>query len=271
MGEKRAIIAAGGHLPLQLARVQNELGFDVTLLALEGSADPATVKAADLCFNVLAVRQITEALKARGVTTCIFIGAMQRPDLAVSVVDAGLEDVLARLKASPGGDDALLRAVIGHFEAEGFTILSAEAAMTDLKAPAGCLTVRTAEDYSRDVVRGIDVLRALAPFDVGQACIIADTQVIAIEGPEGTDAMIARAGSILSAQKRDGGVLIKLPKMGQDRRIDLPAIGPLTVENAIKAGLKGIIFQAEGALLIEQDKCVALADQGQIFLEGKRL
>ncbi len=269
MPERLAIIAAGGDLPLQIFQAQKLQENDVVLLALEGIASEATQASADEVADILAVSKIVDFLKAAQCTQCVFIGRLDRPDLSNPPDDAGLHDVFQRFAANPGGDDALLSAVLGHFEDQGFEIIGADTLMLDFKAPAGCLTVATADHDARDIERGIALLQALSPFDVGQACVISQGQVVAVEGPEGTDAMLSRAGSILNARGGQSGVLVKLPKTSQDRRIDLPTIGPQTIANAIAAGLKGLVFQAEGALLIDRQACIAAADKAGFFIEGR--
>lgn len=269
MPDRLAIIAAGGDLPLQIFHAQKRQGNPVFLLALEGIASEATCASADAMAQILAVSEIVTCLKAAKCNQCVFIGRLDRPDMSNLPDDAGLQDVFQRFTANPGGDDALLRAVLGYFEDQGFKVIGADTLMLDFKAPAGCLTVATADDDKRDIERGIALLQALSPFDVGQACVISQGQVVAVEGPEGTDAMLARAGNILNARGGQSGVLIKLPKASQDMRVDLPAIGPKTITNAIAAGLKGLIFQAEGALLIDRQTCIDAANKAGFFIEGR--
>jgi DUF1009 family protein len=117
-----------------------------------------------------------------------------------------------------------------------------------------------------DIERGIHVARVLGAADVGQGCVVQQGLVLAVEAIEGTDAMLARAGTL----QRDGfgGVLVKLCKPGQDKRADLPTIGPDTVRHAAAAGLKGVAFEAGATILAEREACVAAADAAGLFLLG---
>lgn len=117
-----------------------------------------------------------------------------------------------------------------------------------------------------DIVRGVAVVRALGAADVGQACVVQQGIVLALEAIEGTDAMLARAGAL--ARPGPGGVLVKLVKPGQDRRADLPAIGPGTVLAAAAAGLRGIAFEAGGTILTDRPALVQAADDARLFLIG---
>jgi DUF1009 family protein len=117
-----------------------------------------------------------------------------------------------------------------------------------------------------DIARGAEVVRALGSVDVGQGCIVQQGIVLAAEAIEGTDQMLARAGAL--ARPGPGGVLVKLVKPGQDRRADLPTIGPATLLAAHAAGLRGVAFEAGGTLLTDRDACIAEADRTGLFLLG---
>ena len=116
------------------------------------------------------------------------------------------------------------------------------------------------------------MIAALGPFDVGQAVVVADGHVLGIEAAEGTDNLLARIGD-LRGQGRvttppGVGVLVKAPKPGQDRRFDLPAIGPQTVENVARAGLAGLAVTAGSTIVAEPAQLAAAADRAKIFVVG---
>src|SRR5215471_10287196 len=126
------------------------------------------------------------------------------------------------------------------------------------------------------IFRGGDdhLLNASSPFDVGQAVVVADAHVLAIEAAEGTDRMLARiaelrqSGRIAASSGR--GVLVKAAKRGQDRRLDLPSIGPQTVEGAARAGLAGIAVVAGSTIVAEPERIGATADRERLFVFGVR-
>jgi len=117
-----------------------------------------------------------------------------------------------------------------------------------------------------DIDRGVAVVRALGAVDVGQGCVVQQGIVLALEAIEGTDAMLARAAKL--SRPGPGGVLVKLVKPGQDRRADLPTIGPGTVAAAASAGLRGIAFEAGGTILTDRAAMVADAEAAGLFLCG---
>jgi hypothetical protein len=121
-----------------------------------------------------------------------------------------------------------------------------------------------------DIARGLALLQATSPFDIGQAVIVADNHVLAVEGPEGTDATLARVAELRRSGRirAFGGVLVKAAKLGQDYRIDLPSIGPQTVTAAATAGLAGIAVVAGSTIVAEPERIAAEADRCGIFIVG---
>jgi DUF1009 family protein len=150
---------------------------------------------------------------------------------------------------------------------DGFRVLGAHDILADVLGPAGLLT-KTAPDAAAmaDVQRGIAVLGALGAADIGQACVVQQGIVLAVEAVEGTDAMLSRIASV--ARPGPGGVLVKLAKPGQDRRADLPTIGAATIVNAAAAGLRGIAFEAGGTILANRQEMIQAAERTGLFLTG---
>jgi DUF1009 family protein len=182
--------------------------------------------------------------------------------------DAEGARILARIgRAAFGGDDGLLGAVVRVFGEEGFRVIGAQDVLREALGPAGVLT-RTGPDAlaMADIRRAVAVARALGAVDVGQGCVVQQGMVLALEAAEGTDAMLARCGPL--ARPGPGGVLVKLLKPGQERRADLPTIGPRTIRGAAEAGLRGVAFEAGSTILADQAATVAAADAAGLFLLG---
>jgi hypothetical protein len=150
---------------------------------------------------------------------------------------------------------------------EGFSIVGAHEILTEALGPKGRLGNVSDDEQARlDIARGVEVVRALGRVDVGQGCVVQLGSVLAVEAMEGTDAMLARAGTL--RLPGPGGVLVKLVKPGQERRADMPTIGPRTVDNAASAGLRGIAFEAGGTLFTDLPACIAAANRKGLFLLG---
>jgi hypothetical protein len=176
--------------------------------------------------------------------------------------------MLAKIgRAAFAGDDGLMAAVLRVLEEDGFRVLGAHDIVGDVLGPPGLLT-RAAPDAGAmaDVQRGIEVIKALGAADIGQACVVQQGIVLAVEAVEGTDAMLARIPSV--ARPGPAGVLVKLAKPGQERRADMPALGPSTIQFVQNAGLRGVAFEAGNTILADRTLMIDLADAAGIFLLG---
>ncbi len=263
------IIAGGGALPGQVAAAAQAAGRAVFMLGLEGFADPAVLAPYPHQFaRISAAGRILSALRAHHCRDLVLIGTVRRPSLLGLRPNARDARILARIgRAAFAGDDGLLAAVIRVLGEEGFRVLGAHEILDQALAPAGLLTRARPDGLAMaDLARAVAVARALGAVDVGQGCVVQQGIVLAVEAAEGTDAMLSRCGPL--ARPGPGGVLVKLVKPGQDRRADLPTIGLGTMRAAAAAGLRGVAFEAGGAILAERDATVAVADIAGLFLLG---
>ena len=263
------IIAGGGVLPVKVAAAARAAGRGVFIVGLEGFADPAILAPWPHEIRRLgAASRIIAALRENGCQDLVMIGPVRRPSLLDLRPDVEGAKLLARIgRAAFAGDDGLLAAVIRVLTEEGFRVIGAHEIIQEVLAPAGVLT-RTRPDAQAmaDIHRGVHVVGLLGSADVGQACVVQQGLVLAVEAIEGTDSMLLRASEL----RRDGigGVLVKLVKPGQDKRADLPTIGIATVQNAAAAGLRGVAFEAKATILAEREACLAAADAADIFMLG---
>jgi len=261
-----ALIAGAGALPRSLAQA---LGEGLVLCELEGFAAevPGHVP---LRFRIERLVPFLDALAERGVRRVVFAGAIRRPRLDPEAFDARTARLVPRLIAAmQAGDDAALRAVIGIFEEWDFEVVGADALVPDLLPASGvlCGTVSTAD--ARDAQRACDIVRQLGAADLGQGAVVAQGLCLAVETLPGTDAMldfVALHARLRPDPSGARGVFYKAPKPGQDRRIDLPALGPETIRRAAAAGLAGVAFEAGGVLLLDRAATIAAAEAAGLFL-----
>jgi len=197
-----------------------------------------------------------------------------RPGLSEIRLDWGTLRVLGRIWAAfRGGDDHLLSGVARLFEQDGFHLLGLKDVAPDLLMPEGCATRNLPDrDAASDIARGQEVLRALGPFDVGQAVVVIDSHVVGVEGIEGTDELLARVAALRAAKRirasKGRGVLVKAPKSGQDLRFDLPTIGSRTVEKVAAAGLSGVAVLAHNTVVADPQAMIEVADAAGLFVTG---
>jgi UDP-2,3-diacylglucosamine hydrolase len=268
------IVAGRGTLPLELAETCLSAGREVFVLAIEGETDPAVSRFPHRWIALGAVGAGLEALRESGCDELVLIGPISRPDFARLSLDwEGVKLAPKLALAAARGDDALLSAVVRHVEAWGFRILGVDDVMRDLRAPLGPIGRHVPSPAAEaDIARADEVVRALGAHDVGQGAVVCDGLVLAVEAVEGTDAMLRRCAK-LPAELRGRpdarrGVLLKRAKPGQERRVDLPTIGPRTVELAAAAGLLGIAVEAGGTLVLERSRVAQLADELGLFVVG---
>ena len=263
------IIAGGGVLPGQVAAAAQAAGRQVFIVALEGFAEPELIAGfAHQVFRLGGIGAIRAALKANHCIDVVLIGPVKRPSILALRPDAEGAKYLAKIgRAAFAGDDGLLAAVIKVLAEDGFNVVGAHDILGGVLGPEGLLTAAPiAADAMADVQRGIAVLKLIGAADVGQACVVQQGIVLAVEAVEGTDAMLGRLPGV--TRPGPGGVLVKLAKPGQERRADLPTIGVETVRMARAAGLRGIAFEAGGTILADRATMIAEADTSGVFLLG---
>jgi hypothetical protein len=269
VGSTLGIIAGGGSLPGQVAAAALAGGREVFITALEGFAEPGVVAPfSHQFFRLGAIGAIRQALRENNCADVVMIGPVKRPSLLALRPDAEGAKLLAKIgRAAFAGDDGLLAAIIRVLNEDGFKVLGAHDILADVLGPTGQLT-KSGPDAAAmaDVERGVVVLKMIGPADVGQACVVQQGIVLAVEAVEGTDAMLGRIQGV--ARPGPGGVLVKLAKPGQDRRADLPTIGEQTIRNASMAGLRGIAFEAGGTILTNRPAMIEAADAAGLFLIG---
>ncbi|QUS40190.1 LpxI family protein [Tardiphaga alba] len=275
IGSPFGIIAGGGAMPFAVADSLAARGIKPIIFGLKGFCDPA--QAARFEHYWTPIGKLGALLRLMRSTHCrdlVFIGTLVRPAISEVRLDWGTLRVMPQVfRAFRGGDDHLLTSVSRLFENEGFRLLGVKDVAPDLLMPAGSITRATPDaDASADIARGRDVLSALSPFDIGQACVVIDGHVVGIEDIGGTDALLARVAELRAngriRAKVGRGVLVKAPKSSQDLRFDLPTTGPRTVDGAIAAKLGGIAIVAGNTIVAEPQAMIAAADAAGLFVTG---
>ena len=287
-----ALIAGRGQLPGHVVATH---GAPVLVAALEGVAPDHLTP--DITFRVERLGSFIADLKARGVTDICMAGAIGRPKLDPAMIDAATMPMVPRMMQALGqGDDGALRMVIAMFEEAGLTIRAAHEICPNLLMSAGVPTqAQPAPQHDGAARLGMATIAQMGRSDTGQACVIRRGDVLAREGAEGTDAMLARLGggttnsdpdpltwgfTVLTdaattaldwlggreATANSGAILVKAPKPQQDRRVDLPTIGPGTAMRAADAGLDGIVIEAGGVIVLDRGAVLRILDERGLFL-----
>lgn len=262
------IIAGLGDLPVKLASEARSQGRDIYILRIDGFVEP---KLKDYPGEVVGIGQVGQQIKLLKKANCdeiVFAGIVKRPDFSKIKLDLKGASLLPKvIAAARKGDDALLRCLIETFEKEGFSIIGAETVNEQLVAPLGVICgPQPRDDLLSDLKRAAYIASVMGQEDIGQACVVHDGLVIAVEAQEGTDEMLKRVQHLKRPNR--GGVLVKRPKPIQERRIDLPTIGVSTIEAAAAAGLTAIGLESNGALILDVEACKNCAETHKILLYG---
>lgn len=273
---KLAIFAGKGHLPKILVEELRSKEEDFVLVCFEGETESQLTSGVPHFWTTLgAVGRTVENLSRENVGRVVFAGRINRPKLSNVKPDA--EGMMLMGKILSGGifgkslgDDRLLRTITEYLESKGFGVVGVDEIINDLVAPSGVLgSVSPSVKIKDDIEFGMEVASKVGALDVGQAVVVEDGLVLGVEAAEGTDALIERCALLRKGKAGEkSGVLVKVKKPHQERRVDLPAVGPETVRRVHKAGLAGIAVEAGNTLVIDRAGMMKIADETGIFVVG---
>ena len=274
-----AIIAGSGAFPFEIAHSLKENGPSPFIICLRGfvGRDEALHDFDHAFADMLDPQKILSLLHDKKIKRIILAGGVSRPGpMALLSIYSFFRnrDELKRIVS--GGDDRLLRGVIRLLEENNFSVIGVNEAAPKLLANEGLLgSIKEPPTSNADIDMALSCLRMISPYDIGQGVVVAQGRVLAIEGPEGTDAMLDRV-RIMQKNRRvileeNTAILVKASKNGQDHRVDLPAIGPRTIKNAKAAGLAGIAIAAGEVIIVNRNDTIKDADRAGLFIKGVRL
>ena len=269
--KKLGMIAGGGMMPVEIIKHCNNTGKKIFVVGIEPFGKEEELKNAPHIFAKMGeAGKIFKALSQNDVYEIVLAGGIKRPSFKELIPDWEGAKLMAKLAIKKMSDDNLFRAVMDEIERRGFKVVGIQEVVPQMMFSEGIYgKVKPSADDIDDIRRGITVAKALGAVDVGQAVVVQEGMVLAVEAVEGTDMMLSRAATVRKQGKAP--VMVKVLKPGQDMRVDLPAIGLLTIERLIKYGIKGIAVEAGGILLIEREAVIKRADEAGIFIIGMKI
>lgn len=269
------IIAGSGELPLYIAERTRKNGRPVFIAAIDGAASQKIENYPHAWIRFGQIDKLFNSLKKANVKDLVIIGGVKRPKLSNIHFDFGLiRNFPFVLRLGFGGDDSILTSIVKFIEDKDITVVGAHDVAPELTADKGILTHKKPSQRDlKDIEKGIKTVINLGTMDIGQGAVVARDYVLCVEAAEGTDLMLERAKGLRQWGKdwlgRKIGVLVKLPKPHQELRIDMPTIGPTTVELVAEAGLAGICVAADKVLISDKTRTIDLANKLGLFIIGQ--
>ncbi len=268
---KIGMLAGSGMMPVEIIKSCRERGIEICVAGLLPWADESAFEGLPHVMARLGeVGKMMRFFRAQGADTLVLAGNIKRPSLKEIIPDWEAVKMLAKIAIKKESDDNLFRSVLREIEARGFQVVGIEDVVPEMMFHEGVYgRVKPSAEDMDDIRRGIEVVKALGAADVGQAVVVQEGMVLAVEAVEGTDAMLSRAAGLTKAGKKP--IMVKIKKPGQETRVDMPAMGIQTIEQLAKYGIGGIAVEAGGILVIEREAVIELADKLGIFIIGMEI
>ncbi len=267
--KKLGIIAGGGELPMQVIEACKQEGRDFFVIAFENITNLKKLSSIPHeVVNLGAAGKIIQKFKQENINEVLLAGGVGRPAFSKLQLDFTGLKLIARLMRLPShGDDKVFSAIIKFLEGYGFKIVGADKILSALLIGKETIGEIEPDDIAEnDIEIGMKAALKIGELDIGQAVIIQQGNILGVEGAEGTDRLVSRCTDLQTEGL--GGVLVKMKKPSQDRRVDLPSIGVHTIENIHASGLRGVAVEAGGSLVINRQKVIKRANELGIFVVG---
>lgn len=264
---ERLLVAAGsGSYPRLVIEGAHRAGVPcVDVLAIKGSTDRATARAADHVHRI-ALGELAAGVRWAGENTydgVVMAGQINPLSLFRGRFD---DDVKAWLRELPTKNaHTIFQKLIEKFEFYGSRVLPASLYMDTHVPGVGALTVRGfSATEATDIARGIQVAHDVGAHDVGQTVMVKSGMVLAVEAFEGTNAAIRRGGKLGGR----GAVVFKAAREGHDMRFDIPVVGLKTLKVMHRAGATALGFQAGRLILLDRAAVIDFANRHDMALVG---
>jgi DUF1009 family protein len=266
--EKLGILAGNGAMPKEVIEHCKATGRAFFVVGLEPYVLPETLyDAPHISAKIGEVGKILKSFQKNQVKEIVFAGGIRRPSFKELIPDWEGAKLMTKLAIRKMDDDNVFRVLINEIEGKGFKVVGAQEVMPQVLLTEKLYgkTKPTKEDFE-DIKTGIKVAKALGALDVGQACVVQEGMILAVEAKEGTDGMMDR----IPALKRKGKapILIKVTKPEQEARVDLPTIGTKTIETMKRNGIKGMAVEIGSTIFLEKEKVLKMVNEAGIFIVG---
>ena len=270
MHMKVGLIAGDGSFPLEVAKSISQKNKEIFIIAIKGSASKDIERYPHLWIRIGQIGKAIRALKENNCKELILIGGVKKPNVWLLRPDFGALKLFFKLIILPiKGDASILKTLLNFLEKDNkFKVVGAEKYISYLLMSKGLIAgEKINEQANIDIDIAVENCKNIGSKDIGQACVVVNGQIIASEDSSGTDKMLR---GIISKEIRfnNEGVLVKLAKPIQDRRVDLPAIGMQTIKLAKEIGLCGIAIEEKSSFISNKERVIKFANKNNIFIFG---
>jgi DUF1009 family protein len=266
--KKLGLIAGNGRFPLLFAAEAKREGYTVIAVAHRGETSEEIERWADevTWIRIGQLGKLIAAFRSADVRQAVMAGGIRKVNLFGNFrPDLRGVAFLARIRSRE--DDALLRGVADELASEGIAVMESTLCLPHIFAEEGVLTPRHPSASQWDDIRlGFRTAKEIGRLGIGQTVVVKDGVVMAVEAVEGTDAAIARGGSM----SRAGCVVVKVSKPGQDLRFDVPAVGPETIKTLHEAKGAVLAVEAEKTILLDRDGLLQEASRCGVVVASVR-
>ena len=267
---KVGLIAGDGSFPLEVAKSISQKNKEIFIIAIKGSASKDIERYPHLWIRIGQIGKAIRALKENNCKELILIGGVKKPNVWMLKPDFGALKLFFKLIILPiKGDASILKTLLNFLEKDNkFKVVGAEKYIPYLLMSKGLIAgKKISEQANIDIDIAIENCKNIGSKDIGQACVVVNGQIIASENSLGTDKMLR---GIISKEIKfnNEGVLVKLVKPIQDRRVDLPAIGMQTIKLAKEIGLCGIAIEEKSSFISNKERVIKFANKNNIFIFG---
>jgi len=267
MGNRLGIVASSGEIPSLIQEKATEKGYTCVVAAIEGHAKRSALEEVEQIqwFSVGDIQELVLYFKTNGVSKVIFAGKIDPRVL----YDKTRFDISALHILNSGKDKtptSVIGKVISFFEKQDLSVIDPTPFILSYFCEKGTLTLtKPSEEMELDISFGWEIARKIANSDIGQTVVVRDGTIVSVEGIEGTDEAIKRGGRLAGG----GTTVVKVSRMRQDPRIDLPAVGLVTIQSLIEAKSSVLCFEAGKMPFFQRKEAVSLADSHGITIIAK--
>lgn len=263
------IIGGAGNLPQILAKRCLQLGYTPYVAAIDGDSDIKSIECFEhQIFKISSVGAILNYFTKNQVRNIVCVGSVTRVEFKLKNFDfEGAKLVSQILLSKSLSDDNILRVIATFLEKRGFKVIAATDILNNNLNLGTVTNIAPSARDLEDINIGIKLLNTISKFNVGQALIISEGLVLGIEGPEGTDELIARCIALRAKNnKNSGGILVKSAKISQDKRLDIPTVGFNTITHLARGNYNGLALDSSCILIENEEQMIQCANEHKVFI-----